>query len=156
MPTALSRLQNAWTIVKKNTNYAWNLGSYNDDQSTQKKINVENCIPVFFFSMALPAHSGSWPRIQFRNHFSQTVGLLGWVISPSQGLYLNTGQHKLTPNIHALSGIRTHDPSVRANADSSCFRPRGYCDRLYSRMVKLILSALYFPASANVWSGRWQ
>jgi hypothetical protein len=61
--------------------------------------------------------------IQFRNHFSQTVGLFGRVISPSQGRYLNTGQHKhrinaYTPNIHALSGIRTHDPSVRASEDS--------------------------------------
>jgi hypothetical protein len=48
----------------------------------------------FFFSMALPAHSGPWPLIQFRNHFSQTVGLLGRVISPSQGGHLNTRQHK--------------------------------------------------------------
>jgi hypothetical protein len=43
-----------------------------------------------FFSMALVAHSGPRPLIQFRNHFSQTVGLLGRVISPSQGLYLHT------------------------------------------------------------------
>jgi hypothetical protein len=40
--------------------------------------------------MALAAHSGSVPLIQFRNNFSQTVGLLERVISPSQGLYLNT------------------------------------------------------------------
>jgi hypothetical protein len=44
--------------------------------------------------MALPSHSGSRPSFQFRNHFSQTVGLLGCLISPSQGRYLNTGQHK--------------------------------------------------------------
>jgi hypothetical protein len=30
--------------------------------------------------------------------------------------------------IHALNGIRTHDPSVRASEDSSCLRPRGHCD----------------------------
>jgi hypothetical protein len=30
----------------------------------------------------------------------------------------------------ALSGIRAHDPSVRASEDSSCLRPGGYCDRL--------------------------
>jgi hypothetical protein len=43
------------------------------------------------FSMALPAHSGPWIPIQFRNDvFPQTVGLLGRVISPSQGRYLNT------------------------------------------------------------------
>jgi hypothetical protein len=41
------------------------------------------------------------------------VGLLGRVISPSQGLYLHrTTQHRKTrTNIYALNGIRTHDPS---------------------------------------------
>jgi hypothetical protein len=34
-----------------------------------------------------------------------------------------------TSNIHALSGIRTHDPSDRASEDSSCLRPSAYCDR---------------------------
>jgi hypothetical protein len=66
---------------------------------------------------------------------SQTAGLHGRVISPSQDRYLNTGQHKQnkrihTPNIHTLSGIRTDDPRVRATEDSSCLRPRGYRDRL--------------------------
>jgi hypothetical protein len=36
-------------------------------------------------------------------------------------------QNKRT--IHALSGIRTHDPSIPAGEDSSCLRPRGNCDR---------------------------
>jgi hypothetical protein len=49
---------------------------------------------MFSFSMALPDHSGSWPLIEFRNHFSQTVGLLGRVSNLSQGLYLNTGRNK--------------------------------------------------------------
>jgi hypothetical protein len=56
--------------------------------------------------MALPAHSGPWPLIQFRNHFSQTVGLFEWVISSSQGLYLNTGQHK-----HRINAY-THQTSM--------------------------------------------
>jgi hypothetical protein len=34
--------------------------------------------------------------------------------------------------IHGLSGIRTYDPSVWNGEDSSCLRPRGYCDRLSS------------------------
>jgi hypothetical protein len=48
--------------------------------------------------------------------FRHLVRLLGWVISPSQGLYLHrTTQHrKMRTNIHVLSGIQTHDPSVRA------------------------------------------
>jgi hypothetical protein len=56
--------------------------------------NPSKSHPSTLFSMALPAHSGPRPLIHFRNHFSQTVGLLGRVISSSQGLFLNTGQHK--------------------------------------------------------------
>jgi hypothetical protein len=66
--------------------------------------------------------------------FTQTVGLLGRAISPSQGRYLHTGQQKHRINahtdIHALSGIRAHDSSVRAGEDSSCFRRRGHRGRL--------------------------
>jgi hypothetical protein len=43
-----------------------------------------------------------------------------------------------TPNIHALSGIRTHDHSVRASEDSSCLRPLGYCDRLASERATTV------------------
>jgi hypothetical protein len=80
-----------------------------------------------FFSMPLPPHSGPRPLIQYRNHFTLTVGLLGRVISPSQGHYVNTGQHRHRINahtdIHALIGIRTKDPSVRGSEGSSCLRP---------------------------------
>jgi hypothetical protein len=34
--------------------------------------------------------------------------------------------------MHALSGIRAHDPSVLASEVSSCLRPRSHCDRLYT------------------------
>jgi hypothetical protein len=34
-----------------------------------------------------------------------------------------------TPNIHALCGIRTHDPGFRASEDSTCPRTLGYRDR---------------------------
>jgi hypothetical protein len=61
------------------------------------------CGLTVFFSMVLPAHSRPWPLIQFRKHFSQTVGLLGRVISPPQGRYLNTGQHKHKINAHQTS-----------------------------------------------------
>jgi hypothetical protein len=71
--------------------------------------------------------------VSFVIFFSQTEGLLGRVISPSQGRYLHTGQHKHRINahtdIHALSGIRTHDPSFRTSEDSSCLRTRGHRDR---------------------------
>jgi predicted membrane protein len=37
--------------------------------------------------------------------------------------------HTQTPNIHALSRIRTHDPGFRASEYSACPRPFGYRDR---------------------------
>jgi hypothetical protein len=37
-------------------------------------------------------------------------------------------QNKHT-DIYALTGIRTHDPSVRTSEDSLCLRPRGHCNR---------------------------
>jgi hypothetical protein len=71
--------------------------------------------------------------LQFLYSYTQSVGLLGRGISPSQGRYIHTEQHKHRINahntdIHALSGIRTHNPSVRASEDSSCLRPRSHCD----------------------------
>jgi hypothetical protein len=54
--------------------------------------------------------------------------------------------HTHTPNIHALSGIQTHDPSVRASEDSSCLRKRGYCDRR--------INSDYFP-KLQQWTGHF-
>jgi hypothetical protein len=45
--------------------------------------------------------------------YTQLVGLLGLGISPSKGRYLHTEGNKHT-NIYTFSGIRTHDPSIRA------------------------------------------
>jgi hypothetical protein len=72
---------------------------------------------IFYFSMALPAHSVPRPRIQFRNHFSQTIGLLGRVIRPLLKHRTTQTQNKRihTSNIHVMSGIRTHDTGVRAS-----------------------------------------
>jgi hypothetical protein len=79
--------------------------------------------------------------------YTQSVRLLGRVIGPLQGLHLNTGQHKHrikrthTSNMHAQSGIRTHDRSVRASEDSSRLRPLGYRDRLYLNILFIIMPA---------------
>jgi hypothetical protein len=58
--------------------------------------------------VALPAHSEPRLFIQFRNHLSQTVGLLGRVVSLSQGRCLNTGQHKHRINARAHTHTHTH------------------------------------------------
>jgi hypothetical protein len=59
--------------------------------------------------------------------FTQTVGLLGRVISPSQDLYLNTRQHK--HRINTYTNIHAHNPNVRAREDISCLGQRVHCDR---------------------------
>jgi hypothetical protein len=43
----------------------------------------------------------------------------------------NTNTEKMQTDIHALSGIRTHDPSAQASKDSSCLGLHGHCDKLY-------------------------
>jgi hypothetical protein len=73
---------------------------------SEEKYFVSKISFQYFFSMALPTHSGPKPLIQFRNYFSQTVGLLGRVIRPSQGPYLNSGQHK-----HRINAY-THQTSM--------------------------------------------
>jgi hypothetical protein len=78
----------------------------------------------FFFSMPLPAHSGPRPLIQFRNHFSQTVGLLGRVISSSQGRYLNTGQHKHRINTYTYQTSMPwvgFEPTIPASERAKAF-----------------------------------
>jgi hypothetical protein len=86
---------------------------------------------------------------------TQTVGLLGRVISPSQGRYVHTGQHKHRINahadIHALSGIQTHTPSVRASEDSSCVRPHGHCDRQASCYINVNTSTYIFPSQCSIY-----
>jgi hypothetical protein len=82
--------------------------------------------------MALTALTGPWPLLRFHNLF-HTDDRTPWTSDkPVASLYLYTGQHKHRINaytdIHALSGIRIHDPSVRASEDSSCLRPRGHRD----------------------------
>jgi hypothetical protein len=79
-------------------------------------------------------------RVSVYWSYAQSVGLLGRGRSPSQGLYLHTEQHKHRINahntdIHALRGIRTHDPSVWAGEDSSCLRPPGHYDRFWNGML---------------------
>jgi hypothetical protein len=62
--------------------------------------------------------------------FRQSVWLLGRGISQSQGRYLHrTTRTQKKTDIHASSGLRTHDPSVCVGEDISCLWPCGDCDR---------------------------
>jgi hypothetical protein len=101
--------------------------------------NAPKLMCLFFFPLALQPQFGPWPTsIKLSVHFGlldlrQSVGLLGRVISSSQGLYLyiNIEKRTHTNTKHpCLDKIRTHDPGFRASEDSACLRPLGYRDRL--------------------------
>jgi hypothetical protein len=119
-------------------------------------------MPIFHLFIYLFIHSfiyqwlyslllGSGLFFSFVIISTQSVGLLGRVISLSQGHYLQTGQHKHRINaftdIHALSGIRTHDPRVRASKESSCHRPSGYCDRQIYIYMCVCVCKIWFVSS---------
>jgi hypothetical protein len=84
-------------------------------------------------SMALQPNVGPWPLLQFRNLFD-TNGRTPWTIDHSVARPLpahRTTQHRINAHtdIHALGGIRTHDPNFRASEDSSFPRPLDHLSR---------------------------
>jgi hypothetical protein len=116
---------------------------------------TSNC--VFFYILPLIPYSYGVDVLFILWIYTQSVGLLGQVIGPSQGLFLNTGQHKHRINTHQTSirevgfeptitaSERTktvhasdRSASVRASEDSSCPRPLGYRDRLASERAKTV------------------
>jgi hypothetical protein len=98
------------------------ISAYQKNLSVYLSIYLSMTLQLFCW--AFVSFSVSWP-------FTQSVGLHGRGISPSQGRYLHTGhrKHRINANIHASSGNRTHDASVWAGDDISYLRPRGHCDR---------------------------
>jgi hypothetical protein len=94
---------------------------------------------VFFYPLALTALLGPWSLLEFRNNFF-LHGLTPWTIYKSVARPLPTHKRRIksNTNIHASSGIRTHDYSVRASEDSSCFRPFGHRNRLSMVLLNII------------------
>jgi hypothetical protein len=83
--------------------------------------------------MAVQAFVGSWPRFQFLDLLhSRKDSLDGGTARRKAVTYTQKHKHRINlhnTDIHDLSGIRTHDPSVWAGEDSSCIRTRGRCDQ---------------------------
>jgi hypothetical protein len=104
-------------------------------------------LAIFFFWRYSPNFGLGLPPWNSSFHFGlldlrHSVGLLGRVISSSQGLYLyikHSKTHMHTPNIHALSGIRSHDPGFRASENSARLRPLG----LWQPLLYKILLRIY-------------
>jgi hypothetical protein len=78
----------------------------------------------------------------------QSVGLLRRGISPTQGRYLHTEQHKLNKRTQTFI-----DPSARAGEDISCLRLRGHCDQqLITSCFSLLPLHLYGIAVFSSWN----
>jgi hypothetical protein len=100
---------------------------------------------------------GPWPLFQFLNLY--TVGRTPWtgdqpVARPLPTHRSTQTQNKRHTDILASSGIRTHDPSVRASEDGSCLRPRGHCARqpncsASSELVINTISGTYLVQEIN-------
>jgi hypothetical protein len=71
---------------------------------------LKHCKDLFVF--LLRSHFGVSLII-----FLHTVGLLGRVISSSQGLYLNTGQHKQNKHTHTHTHTHTKHPCPEWNSN---------------------------------------
>jgi hypothetical protein len=86
-------------------------------------------LPYIYLPMSLQNFVVPWPL--FRSLILHAVGWTPWTgdqpIARPQPIH-RTKQRIKETNIHALGGIRTHDPSVRASEDISCVRPRSHCD----------------------------
>jgi hypothetical protein len=108
--------------------------------------------------MALQPFVGPWSLLQFRN-LLYTVSRTPW--TSDQPLARPLPKHRTiqtqnkrihTPKFHALSWIRSYDPSVRASEDSSRLRERGHCDQLFLALTacKYILAVGFCWLANNI------
>jgi hypothetical protein len=80
---------------------------------------------------------------QFLDHFTDcrnpwTGGQLVVKPLPKHRTTQTQNKHIHIPNIHALCGIRTHDPGFQASEDSACLRQHDYRDRqIHYRVQKI-------------------
>jgi hypothetical protein len=100
----------------------------------QEKVYLCFIYSYFFFPLALQPPCILAFDFQFYDHF--TDGRTPWTSDqlvakplPKHRTTQTQNKHVHIPNIHALCGIRIHDPGFRASKDSTCLRPLGYRDR---------------------------
>jgi hypothetical protein len=105
-------------------------------EQTTKNFNI---VPVLLSFAIGPLACFPSEAVWNYGSYRQLVGLLGRVISPVARLLPtqdNTNTEETQTDMHTSSGIRTHDPSVRASEDISYHRPRGHCDRQHISLMK--------------------
>jgi hypothetical protein len=90
----------------------------------QSHINRDSNLLIY---VRLYSLCGPWSLFRLLNVY--TVGRTPWTGDQPVARPLLTHRTAHTAEIHASSGIRTHDPSVRAGEDGSCLiRPAALID----------------------------
>jgi hypothetical protein len=116
VPIIVSLLGNNVDLMHKEINLVFSVvQNLSSCRATTVKNKMTCDVRSFFFPLALQSLKdlGRLTYRRFLELFRHMVGLLRRVISSPQGLYLHriTQHRKTGTSIHALSGIRTHDPS---------------------------------------------
>jgi hypothetical protein len=65
-----------------------------------------------FFQLASTVLIGPWPSLMDFSIHRHLVGLLGWGISPMQGLYRHTEQHNTETHRHASMPREGFEPAI--------------------------------------------
>jgi hypothetical protein len=106
---------------------------------SNKAAAIAHCFLVLLYSCrSLWGMGHPWNALfLFSFLILQTVGRTPWarvqLVAKPLSKHRTTqaqNEHIHTPNIHALCGIRTHDPGFRESEDSTWLIPLGYRDRL--------------------------
>jgi hypothetical protein len=97
---------------------------------------------VFVFGATTPHWAKASPFTRFLDH-TQRRTIVGRIPLPEwsarrRDLYMTTNTKFTTDNVHAPSGIRTHNISRRAAADLR-LRPRGHWDRHIHTYIYVLL-----------------
>jgi hypothetical protein len=98
--SSLSKMQPKFVLLFASNLHAL---SNENDKNIYLSIWLSVCLSIFlsiYLFMALQPFVSSWPLFQFIDLFTQPVGHFGREISPSQGRYLHTGQHRHRINSH--------------------------------------------------------
>jgi hypothetical protein len=110
----LSNRPNWWTTFFDN-GYLWG----REKEGNTNRWVISSCglefIHSFIQQCLYSPFIGPWPLLQFRDLVTQTAGPLGRMISPSQGLYLYTGQHKHRINTQTSMPRVGFEPTIPAS-----------------------------------------
>jgi hypothetical protein len=95
---------------------------------------------IYFCGSTVLIRTRASSHMKFLELFRHTVGLLGRVISPSQGLYLHrTTQHRKTRDKHPCLERDSSPRSQQPTGQDPRLRPHGHCDRHVNVDGRIIL-----------------